>query len=82
VLDVLGPRRLATVQRRDLQDFVDRLLSTGIDPSTIRNALMPLRVIFRRAQQCGDVLVNPTSGLVMPGVRGPAAPGCATARGG
>jgi hypothetical protein len=39
------------------------LLAEGRDPSTIRNALMPLRVIFRRAVEDGDVAVNPCTHL-------------------
>ena len=31
----------------------------GLDPSTIRNALMPLRAIYRRALARGEVAVNP-----------------------
>src|SRR5947208_13742062 len=33
----------------DLQDLVERLQAEGLDPSTIRNALMPVRTIYRRA---------------------------------
>ena len=53
-----------------MQDFVDRLLARGEDASTIRNTLMPLRAIFRRAVARGDVAVNPTTGLELPAVRG------------
>jgi hypothetical protein len=41
----LGRTRLGDVQHRDVQRIVDDLLAEGRDPSTIRNALMPLRVI-------------------------------------
>ena len=53
-----------------MQDFADRLLARGDDASTIRNTLMPLRAIFRRAVARGDVAVNPTTGLELPAVRG------------
>jgi integrase len=66
----LGGRKLNDVSRVDLQDFADRLLGEGLDPSTIRNALMPLRAIFRRAIARGEVAVNPVSGLELPAVRG------------
>jgi len=59
VIPHLGPTRLGDVQRRDVQRIADELLAQGRDPSTIRNALMPLRVIFRRAVEDGDVTVNP-----------------------
>ena len=49
VLPDLGAQRLSDIRRVDVQDLADRLLAQGLDPSTIRNALMPLRAIFRRA---------------------------------
>jgi hypothetical protein len=45
----------------DLQDFVDRLAADGLDGSTIRNTVNPLRVIYRRARY--QIPVNPTTGL-------------------
>lgn len=53
-----------------MQDLADRLFAQSLDPSTIRNALMPLRAIYRRAVSRGDVTVNPTTGLELPAVRG------------
>jgi integrase len=70
VLDDLGAAKLGDIGRTDLQDLADRLLASGLDPSTIRNALMPLRVIYRRALARGEVAVNPCSGLELPAVRG------------
>jgi integrase len=46
------------------------MLAEGLSASTIRNALMPLRVIFRRALEDGDVAVNPTEKLRLLAVRG------------
>lgn len=66
----LGGARLADVTRPDVQALVDRLLANGLDGSTIRNALMPLRVIYRRALARGEVAVNPTSGVEVPAVGG------------
>lgn len=65
----LGGKRLGDVQRRDVQRLADDLLAEGRDPSTIRNALMPLRVIYRRAVEDGDVAVNPCANLRLPAVR-------------
>jgi len=70
VLPELGAKRLGDVQRRDVQRLADRLLGEGLDPSTVRNVLMPLRVIFRRAIEDGDLAVNPTGHLRLPAVRG------------
>jgi integrase len=66
----LGGKRLGDVQRRDVQRLADDLLAEGRDPSTIRNALMPLRVIYRRAVEDSDVSVNPCANLRLPAVRG------------
>jgi integrase len=54
----------------DLQDLADRLLAEGLDASTIRNAFLPVRALFRRAVARGEVAVNPTAGLELPAVRG------------
>jgi integrase len=70
LLPELGAAKLAEIERADVQDFADRLLAQDLDPSTIRNALMPLRAIYRRALARGDVAVNPTTGLELPAVRG------------
>jgi integrase len=70
VLPELGVVRLSDIRRIDLQDFADRLCAEGLDASTVRNTLMPLRAIFRRALARGDVAVNPTTGLELPAVDG------------
>lgn len=70
VVPRIGRVRLGDVQRRDVQQIADDLLAEARDPSTIRNALMPLRVIFRRAVEDGDVAVNPCTHLRLPAVRG------------
>jgi integrase len=70
VLDDLGDVKLSDLQRVHVQDLADRLLARGRDASTIRNGLMPLRVLFRRALARGEVAVNPTTGVELPAVRG------------
>jgi integrase len=70
ILPAFGPFKLADLRRVDLQDLADRLLAEGRDPSTIRNTLMPLRAIFRRAVVRGEITINPTVGLELPAVRG------------
>jgi integrase len=70
VLPELGAARLSDIARSDLQDLVDRMLARGLDASTIRNTLMPVRAIFRRALVRGEIAVNPTAGLELPAVRG------------
>jgi integrase len=63
----LGSMRLADLTVDDVQEFADRLLASGAQPSTIRNAIMPIRVIC--AWRRRDVPVNPTDGLRLPAVR-------------
>ena len=70
ILDDFGASKLSAIGRRDIQDFADRLHADGLDASTIRNILMPLRAIYRRALARGDVAVNPTTGIELPAVRG------------
>jgi integrase len=66
VLPDLGRLRLSDLTRQDVQRLVDKALAAGLDPSTIRNAIMPLRALFRYAIRRGHVTVNPTSNLDMP----------------
>lgn len=70
VVPALGGAKLTAISRIDLQRLVDRLLAQGLDPSSVRNALMPLRAIYRRAHARGEVAVNPTRGLELPAPRG------------
>jgi len=70
ILPDLGAAKFGEIARVDVQDLAERLVARGLDPSTIRNALMPLRSIFRRAVARGEVAVNPTTGLELPAVRG------------
>jgi integrase len=69
VLPDLGDRRVGDIHRVDLQQLVDRLVASGIAPSTVVGALLPLRAIYRRLHSRGVVEVNPTRGLEMPAVR-------------
>ena len=70
VLPTLGGAKLSRIQRRDVQRLADELLASGADPSTIRNALKPLQVIYRRAVEDGDLAVNPCERLRLPAARG------------
>lgn len=56
VLPDYGWARLSAISRFDLQELVDRL--DGLDGATIRNAVTPLQVIYRRAlARVGDLRV-------------------------
>jgi integrase len=66
----LGTAKLQDVRAGDVQRLVDRLVARGLNPSTVRNALLPLRAIWRRALRNGDINANPTAGVEIPAVRG------------
>ena len=46
------------------------MVAEGLSPSTVRNAIMPLRAIYRRAKARSEIHVNPTVGLDLPAYRG------------
>jgi integrase len=66
----LGHLRLSAISRNHLQDLVDRLVADERAPSTVRNTLLPVRAIYRRALSREQVLTNPTLKLALPAVRG------------
>jgi integrase len=68
-----GWRKLAAITRTDLQDLADRLHAEGLNATTIGGAILPLRVIYRRAVGRPDsgITVNPTTGLELPKPGGP-----------
>jgi integrase len=70
VLPSLAGAKLSKIQRRDVQRLADELLASGADASTVRNALKPLQVIYRRAIEDGDLAVNPCERLRLPGAQG------------
>ena len=70
VLPDLGGARLSDVTRVSVQELADRMLADELDPSTIRNTLVPLRAVFRRAVARGEVALNPVAGVELPSVRG------------
>ena len=69
LLPGLGHLRLSSLRRADIQDLIDTLIASGAAPSTVRNAVLPLRAIFRRAASREDVATNPTLKLILPAVR-------------
>jgi integrase len=65
-----GAHKLTDLHRNDVQDFAEHLVAEGLDPSTVRNVLMPLRVVYRIAVRRGDVAFSPTHDLELPAVEG------------
>ena len=70
VLPALGGMKLDAVRRADVQALCNHLVAEGASPSTVRNAIMPLRVLYRRALRVGQVTVSPLEHLELPAVRG------------
>jgi len=68
VLDELGHERLRELTLPRLQRFVDKLAADGLAAATITTCVTPLRAIYRRARQLGEVHANPTSGVSVPSV--------------
>lgn len=66
VLPELGHVRLSNLARRDVQQLADHLVGLGLSGSKVRNALMPLRAVCRRAIRTDAVTVNPTTNLELP----------------
>lgn len=64
VLPEIGSHKLSEITKGDLVRLVGRWRASGLDPSTIRNTILPLRAIYRDAEHLttGDV-PNPTVGL-------------------
>jgi integrase len=62
----LGAMKLSDVQRRHVQRIIDDLVADGAEPSTVRNAVMPLRVIYRRAIRDDLVAVSRCTNLDLP----------------
>ena len=65
----LGAMRLGDVKRRHVQALADDLVADGFSPSGVRNAIMPLRVIYRRAISDDVVAINPCNGIDLPANR-------------
>jgi site-specific recombinase XerC len=70
ILPKLGGARLSNILRIDVQELADEMLGEGLNPSTIRNTLMPLRAVFRRALKRSEVAISPLTELELPAVRG------------
>jgi integrase len=69
VLPAVGDYRLSELRRREVQTLADEMLGAGLSPSTVRNAIDPLRAIYLRAIQRDEVIVNPTTNLGLPASR-------------
>jgi integrase len=66
----IGHLRLADVDRGRVRALIRKWTLAKHDPSSIRNELDPLRVIFREAIEDGEITVDPTVKLTLPQGRG------------
>jgi integrase len=64
----LGDRRLDQITRADILALIGRLRSDGCAATTVRNAIVPLRAIYRWANDQEWTTRNPTRGIPSPGV--------------
>jgi integrase len=69
IIPEFGNLRVSAVTRNDVQDLVDRMLGEGLGPSTVKNAILPLRAMYRRLASRSEVAKNPTLGLSLPANR-------------
>ncbi|MEA2306471.1 MAG: hypothetical protein QOH43_3751 [Solirubrobacteraceae bacterium] len=69
VLPALGDLRITDITTRDVQLFVDGMVTDGLAPATVDASLTALRAFYRRAATRGEVKVNPCLRIEKPGVR-------------
>ena len=62
----LGTQRLSAITRPRIQALIDKLIARGLAPSTVRNAVLPLSAIYRRAVDREEIALNPTERLALP----------------
>ena len=66
LIPAFGSRRLSAITRNQIQGLIDDMSRKGFAPSTIHNAVLPLRAIYRRAVDREEISVNPTAKLALP----------------
>lgn len=59
----VGSMRLSAIELHHLQDEANRLIASGLTPSSVRNTFDPVRRIFARAVREHLIAINPTVGL-------------------
>ncbi len=69
IIPRFGALKISELSRAEIQDLVDELLAKCKAPRTVRNAVMPLRALYRRLVSRSEVLINPTIGLMLPAIR-------------
>jgi integrase len=62
----VGTMRVAEIRRRDLQDFADELLGSGLAAGTVSNVLNPIQAFYRRALDRDELTYNPAERIDLP----------------
>jgi len=70
IYPTLGHDLVTQVTPRDVQDLIDAMTQAGLSPSTIRNRLKPLQVLYRHAIFDQVVQTSPVDAVQMPSDRG------------
>jgi integrase len=70
LLPAFGSAKPAEIRGGDVQRLIGRLEIDGKAASTIRNILMPMRVLYRRLLRLEEQTVSPMDHLELPAVRG------------
>ncbi len=63
---VVGGMKVAEIRRRDLQDFADELLGSGLAAGTVSNVLNPIQAFYRRALDRDELTYNPAERIDLP----------------
>jgi len=66
----LVAERVSDLSSRHVAAVRDEIQARGVDASTVRNAMMPLRVLVRREQERGNLERDPFKGVAFAAVRG------------
>lgn len=62
----VGGMKVAEIRRRDLQDFADDLLGSGLAAGTVSNVLNPIQALYRRALDRDELTYNPAERIDLP----------------
>lgn len=66
ILPALGHLRLSAITRNRVQDLIDGLVEDRLAASSVRNAILPLSAILRRAVEREELTANATAKLLLP----------------
>jgi integrase len=66
VLPDLGAYKLGDLRRRDFQALADRLIGQGLSGQKVRNVLVPVQAVYRRAVRAEEVATSPVADLDLP----------------